>query len=62
MVIFAFKLKNGFLFEIWGKVNNGHFVVMRDVVLVFFAPLYEAQAVLGGVIRNNLSLTRSKGS
>ena len=42
-------------------MNSGHFVVMREVVLVFIAPLYEAWAVLGGVTPYNLSLTRSKG-
>jgi len=49
MVIFVFKLKNYFLFEIWGKVKNGRFVVMREVVLVFIALIYEAWVVLGGV-------------
>jgi len=61
MVIFAFKLKNDVLFEIWGKVNSGHFVVMQEVVLVFIALLYDVWAVLGGVTRNNMSLTRSNG-
>jgi len=32
------------------------------VVLIFFAMLYEVWAVLGGVTRNNLSLTCSKGN
>ena len=49
------------LFELWCKMNIGYFVIMREAVLVFFASLYEAWAVLGGVTRNNMRLTCSKG-
>jgi len=61
MAFFAFKRKNSLLFELWRKMNSGYFVVMREAVLVFFASLYEAWAVLGGVTGNNLSLTCSNG-
>ena len=60
-MIFWVKRKNSLLYELWRKVNTGYFVVKQEVVLVSITALYEARVVLGGVTRNDLSLTCSKG-